>query len=241
MSAVGFVYFVQAGDHVKIGWSRDPRRRLGSFKVGNAHEVRLLGFVPGTESDEKRLHRVFSAHRVRGEWFKADDDLLAFVTWTCGQSPEGLQASLVECQERVAKAERDAALRGAVHAMEARSLRASRDYKKARAREFSGHASTILRQLREALGAHFDEIHRAIDATDDHDGLADVLRTAACDLYHVMEGQRPGANNSGILGPLFDLWTNLAYLAGDVTDEHGNVEEDDWTPPGASVGPSISG
>ena len=32
-------------------------------------EISVLAEAPGTLADEAKLHRVFSEHRVRGEWF----------------------------------------------------------------------------------------------------------------------------------------------------------------------------
>lgn len=234
MSALaGFVYFLRAGDFVKIGWSQNPRKRIQSFTTGNPHKAELLGSVPGTLEDEKRLHAVFGDIRHRREWFSAESELLGFIAWVCGVTAEKVQENVIALEARASQSAFEALQRTAAETYRAdqaekvaAGLRASRDYKKKRAGEFSTQVCTLLTQIRAAVDSHIAEIHRAIDATDDHDGLADALRAEARALYHVMEGSRPGASNS----PLFGVWADLAYLAGDITREDGTVEEDDVAP-----------
>lgn len=66
----GFIYAIASDDLVKIGWSKDPWRRLVKLRSDNAGECAMLGVVPGTQADEAALHREFDAYRVRGEWFE---------------------------------------------------------------------------------------------------------------------------------------------------------------------------
>lgn len=67
----GFIYFLWAGKRIKIGYSTDPFRRVGSLKTGIGDPIRLFLTVPGTRGDEKRLHRRLSSQHVTGEWFSA--------------------------------------------------------------------------------------------------------------------------------------------------------------------------
>ena len=66
----GYVYAIAAGDLVKIGWSSDPARRCDKIRADNGNEVRLLGAIKATTTDEKRLHRLMASERLTGEWFK---------------------------------------------------------------------------------------------------------------------------------------------------------------------------
>lgn len=76
----GDIYFVRAGkDRVKIGFSNDHVSRFSALKTGNAHELKMIGIVPGTHQDEKAMHKRFAAYRVRGEWFKIEGELAAFL------------------------------------------------------------------------------------------------------------------------------------------------------------------
>lgn len=72
------VYIVEAvgGDMVKIGMVRRLRglsNRMAELQAGCPYPLRLVLVVPGLgQSDEKALHKLFDAHRIRGEWFKIE-------------------------------------------------------------------------------------------------------------------------------------------------------------------------
>lgn len=68
-----FVYFIQAGDDgpVKIGITRDPKKRLSYLQVGNHLPLRLIGLWPAADSEEEAfLHSYLEGERIRGEWYK---------------------------------------------------------------------------------------------------------------------------------------------------------------------------
>jgi hypothetical protein len=72
---VDVVYYLRAGDRIKIGTSANPRARLAQLSFDE-----LLAFEPGTRVLEQRRHAQFAAHRFgRGEWFAAHDELLAHI------------------------------------------------------------------------------------------------------------------------------------------------------------------
>jgi hypothetical protein len=73
------VYFAQAGDRVKIGWSKRVAARLAQLQTGNAAPIRLLGTMPGARTVERRVHAQFAELRLAGEWFQAAPELLAYV------------------------------------------------------------------------------------------------------------------------------------------------------------------
>lgn len=73
------VYFARVGDRIKIGWSRKVGTRLAQLQTGNAAPVELLATQPGGRTVERRLHEMFAAARVSGEWFAATPDLLAHI------------------------------------------------------------------------------------------------------------------------------------------------------------------
>jgi hypothetical protein len=86
-SDMGTIYFIQAGDDrgaIKIGWtSACPSKRLRSLASACPLPLRLLGTKLGIEKDEQRLHLAFGAAHLRGEWFDASDELLAFIRSDC--------------------------------------------------------------------------------------------------------------------------------------------------------------
>ena len=67
----GYVYAIKGSDGlIKIGHSRNPQRRLSKMRCDNQGNLRLLGCVPATLSQEAELHFLLSASLERGEWFR---------------------------------------------------------------------------------------------------------------------------------------------------------------------------
>ena len=75
------VYFISDGERVKIGYTaQSPQKRLAALQTGNPKPLELLAFKPEWGMDkEKELHHQFDSLRATGEWFDAEDDLLAFI------------------------------------------------------------------------------------------------------------------------------------------------------------------
>lgn len=78
------VYFMQAGDAIKIGHAERPdilRMRYTSMNVHNPMPVRILGVRPDLPdiSCEKALHKKLASSRIKGEWFRPDDAVMAEV------------------------------------------------------------------------------------------------------------------------------------------------------------------
>lgn len=76
----GFVYFVQCGPHVKIGFTRSsPESRIQDLQTGSAEPLTLLHCEAGSERDERRLHRAFKPYHVNREWFSLAGELAEFI------------------------------------------------------------------------------------------------------------------------------------------------------------------
>lgn len=71
---VEVVYYLRYDRRIKIGTSRQPRRRLASIR----HDE-LLAFEPGGRSIEQARHREFAAIREGGEWFTQTPELTAHI------------------------------------------------------------------------------------------------------------------------------------------------------------------
>jgi hypothetical protein len=67
----GAIYFIRnaRADEVKVGHSRDPRKRLADLQVGSSSELELIGVVAAVREIEPIVHRQFYEGRIRGEWF----------------------------------------------------------------------------------------------------------------------------------------------------------------------------
>lgn len=64
-----FTYLVgvAGSEHVKIGYAKEPEKRVAYLQTGSPMELTLLWAEEGVY--EALLHREFHAYRVRGEWF----------------------------------------------------------------------------------------------------------------------------------------------------------------------------
>jgi hypothetical protein len=71
-------YFIQAASGpVKIGKANSVRTRLSTLSCSSHEVLSILGVIEGDE--EKRLHLRFKASRIRNEWFRPSESLLAFI------------------------------------------------------------------------------------------------------------------------------------------------------------------
>jgi DNA-binding transcriptional regulator YiaG len=68
----GFVYAIQSGALVKIGFSAKPRLRLTKINSDASGPCRLLGYVAATKAQEAQLHGLLAPHRAYGEWFSRE-------------------------------------------------------------------------------------------------------------------------------------------------------------------------
>lgn len=75
------VYFIKAGNHIKIGQtSGSIDRRIKSLATGHYDQMTALAVIEDAPAPlEFELHQRFAAYRVRGEWFKAAPELLAYI------------------------------------------------------------------------------------------------------------------------------------------------------------------
>lgn len=72
-----YVYFATDGHCIKIGFSKNPEKRLINLNVGNSKQLYLLGYINGSMALEAHLHSKFTL--VHGEWFEPTDDLLSYI------------------------------------------------------------------------------------------------------------------------------------------------------------------
>lgn len=69
----GWVYLIRdfAQNAIKIGWSREPERRLKELEAAHAGTLSLIAVIPGTKHLELAFHRKLIYARRFGEWFEA--------------------------------------------------------------------------------------------------------------------------------------------------------------------------
>lgn len=71
----GNIYLIGTAEPlaVKVGFTtKDPRARLKQLQTGNPTRLRLIGWYPGTQRDERELHERLAAYRISGEWFRLE-------------------------------------------------------------------------------------------------------------------------------------------------------------------------
>lgn len=69
-----YVYVISDGEFVKIGYSKNPKKRLKAVQSGNPRQLKLAAKkeVQGrrrAKALEKSLHKQYGCHRKAGEWF----------------------------------------------------------------------------------------------------------------------------------------------------------------------------
>lgn len=79
LPTLGWVYFAQVGTDglVKIGFSRDPGRRLRQLGPEVSGPLFMLRIEPGSMASEAEYHRAHAADRVVGEWFRPTAAVMA--------------------------------------------------------------------------------------------------------------------------------------------------------------------
>lgn len=76
------VYFIQEQPEgrIKIGKSRNPKKRLMNLQTGNPDPLEVIACLPGGRVEETLLHQKLDRYRcTRGEWFHPTKGLLGYI------------------------------------------------------------------------------------------------------------------------------------------------------------------
>lgn len=76
----GYVYFIDSGDAIKIGISKDPEGRLKQLQSAHWRKLIMLGAMQGFEYTEIALHKKFAEHSLAREWFARVAPIQAFIS-----------------------------------------------------------------------------------------------------------------------------------------------------------------
>ena len=71
------VYFIRSPTAVKIGRSKDTKRRLGVLQTGHPEPLSLAATCEGGRELERQYHDRFKDYRLAGEWFSPHPEILA--------------------------------------------------------------------------------------------------------------------------------------------------------------------
>lgn len=104
------IYFARSvNKHIKIGYSNNPEFRIDQLQTGCPTKLHLQATMSGCSKTESGLHELFSHLRVRGEWFRYDEELKWFIR-TVKENPDTLNIKTLymESQKKriLAKAKR---------------------------------------------------------------------------------------------------------------------------------------
>ena len=75
------IYFVKAGDYIKIGYSKDNKSfesRISTIKTNCPFEIEILGKIEGGVEQERNIMNYFIKFHLRGEWFNYDISIEEF-------------------------------------------------------------------------------------------------------------------------------------------------------------------
>lgn len=106
-----YVYFIKTRDNaqlIKVGKAADVQKRLSQLQTGNAAELKLIGVIE-CRSDrealelERRIHSVFRDLRVRGEWFRCNQNFRNFIAASCSGDEALAKRSLSKYRKQEAK------------------------------------------------------------------------------------------------------------------------------------------
>ncbi len=78
------VYFIQTitelkNNPIKIGTTKNLHKRLGKFNTDSPFELKVLGVIEGGTKKETELHILFDHLRIKGEWFRPENELINWI------------------------------------------------------------------------------------------------------------------------------------------------------------------
>jgi T5orf172 domain. len=76
-----YIYFIQADNNlIKIGITNNLRTRIRTLCNQNACKLSLLGVIEcDSFENERALHDKFAKHRLHGEWFSPNEEILEYI------------------------------------------------------------------------------------------------------------------------------------------------------------------
>ena len=81
IKTIGYVYAIsdQSNNRIKIGFSKNPKKRLKQLSTGAADKLYLLTYFNDDRKLEKSIHKQFKKVRYNGEWLFATKELIEYL------------------------------------------------------------------------------------------------------------------------------------------------------------------
>lgn len=103
MSLDPFLYVIGAdvkSQPVKIGISGCPEARMQGLQTSHHCELFVLAKAQIAKADdEQQIHELFSAHRLRGEWFRRSKEIVSFIDTMPGLGVYHAAARILKARE----------------------------------------------------------------------------------------------------------------------------------------------
>lgn len=64
---------------VKVGYAKNLDKRLPAYRTHNSNKLKVIKTIPGTKSREDYIKNHLKAFKIRGEWFRYDKYVQAFI------------------------------------------------------------------------------------------------------------------------------------------------------------------
>jgi hypothetical protein len=81
-SDVGYVYCIANANKtaIKIGWTKNPEKRVKDLQTGNSEKLTILHYIPGSKYLEKSLHIKYKMYQTsaKNEWFEYNEDIINY-------------------------------------------------------------------------------------------------------------------------------------------------------------------
>lgn len=96
-------YFIQSGADgaIKIGKTTQMSLRMSQIQNGSAEVLSLIGWIHGDM--EQDLHQHFAHLRIRGEWFRPEEQILEFIRERCNADTRECVVSIARSVSRLYK------------------------------------------------------------------------------------------------------------------------------------------
>lgn len=75
----GFVYFLTDGEAIKIGFAKNPAKRLADLQIAQSFELVMIATFSAPKYQERIVHNMFKHLHIRGEWFRIDSAITDYI------------------------------------------------------------------------------------------------------------------------------------------------------------------
>lgn len=75
----GYIYALECGDQIKIGWSKNPKNRAAQISNERKSKWSLIAYRPGTKTEEASIHESLTDCGLGHETYRKDERISSFL------------------------------------------------------------------------------------------------------------------------------------------------------------------